>query len=87
MGLACDVVRFLQETRKAIGLDVADRITLTWAALDGSAAGAETAEAVREHAAMIADEVLAVEFAEGAVPAAVAGDEDLGLKFQITKVG
>ncbi|MBS2537762.1 isoleucine--tRNA ligase [Catenulispora sp. NF23] len=98
-GLARDVVRFLQETRKATGLDVADRITLTWAVLDGSAAGAESAEAVREHAAMIADEVLALEFAEGPVPAAgdpadltalraaIAGDDDLGLKFRIAKAG
>ena len=81
------MVRFVQEARKTTGLEVTDRITLTWAPLDGSAAGAETAEAVREHAGMIADEVLALEFAEGAVSAAVAGDEDLGLKFQITKIG
>lgn len=96
-GLARDVVRFLQETRKATGLDVADRIRLTWEPLPEAETGTETAEAVREHAAMIADEVLAVEFAEGEVAtdedpaelaklqAAIAGDADLGLRFRIAK--
>jgi len=86
-GLARDVVRLLQETRKASGLDVADRITLTWAALD-TEQGAETAGAVREHSALIADEVLAVAFQEGPVDAGADGvvrDADLGVAFRIAK--
>jgi isoleucyl-tRNA synthetase len=59
-GLARDVVRLVQEARKSSGLDVSDRIVLRWVAED-----AETGAAVAEHAGMIADEVLAVEFAPG----------------------
>jgi isoleucyl-tRNA synthetase len=86
-GLARDVVRLLQETRKASGLDVADRITLTWAALD-TEPGAETAGAVRAHSALIADEVLAVAFEEGVLAAGSDGaveDADLGVVFRIAK--
>ena len=81
-GVARDAVRMMQETRKTSGLDVADRITLVWAA------SAETAEALREHAAMVAGEVLALEFAEGSPEAGVgfAEDAELGLSFRIRKV-
>ena len=58
-GLARDVVRALQESRKSIGLEVTDRIELWWEA-DG-----EVAEAFEEHAAAIADEVLAVSVVRG----------------------
>jgi isoleucyl-tRNA synthetase len=58
-GLARDVVRLVQDARKRAGLDVSDRIRLVWAA-DG-----ELAVALREHADPIAEEVLAVSFAEG----------------------
>ncbi|MDO5500711.1 MAG: isoleucine--tRNA ligase, partial [Propionibacteriaceae bacterium] len=58
-GLAREVIRLVQETRKGSGFEVSDRITLTW-----SAEG-ELADAVREHQALIADEVLAVSMAEG----------------------
>lgn len=54
LGTAREVVRIVQEARKRAGLEVTDRIELAW-----SAEGA-VAEAIREHAASIAEEVLAV---------------------------
>jgi isoleucyl-tRNA synthetase len=84
-GLARDVVRVIQDARKAAGLDVTDRIDLWW-----SSARAETARALREHAETVASEVLAVTFAEGTPPAtaaaAAAGPQtadDLGLTFTL----
>ncbi len=59
-GLARDVVRAIQEARKGSGLDVSDRIELEWTA------SGELAEALREHGAAVADEVLALAFTEGA---------------------
>jgi isoleucyl-tRNA synthetase len=56
-GLAREVIRLVQEARKNDGLDISDRISLRWSASDPELAGALT-----EHAALIAGEVLAVEF-------------------------
>ena len=56
-GLAREVIRLIQETRKSDGLDVTDRIVLRW-----SVRGADLAAALTEHAGLIAGEVLAVEF-------------------------
>ena len=80
-GLAREAVRLVQEARKASGFDVSDRVVLRWAAKG------ETAEAIREHADLVADEVLAVEMAE--VPS-IEGDnairdDDLGLAFTVAK--
>ncbi len=50
----------MQEARKNSGLDVADRIALRYLAAE-----ADTAEALGVHAALIADEVLATDFAAG----------------------
>ncbi len=58
-GLARDVVRLVQNGRKAAGLDVADRISLT---LTGTG---ELATALEEHGAALAREVLATSFASG----------------------
>jgi isoleucyl-tRNA synthetase len=58
---------------------VTDRIALTW-----SASSPEVAEAVREHAAAVAGEVLAVSFTEGAVTGG-RHDEELGLEFSLAK--
>ena len=49
----------MQEARKNAGFEVVDRIVLRWQA-DG-----ETAEALREHADLVAGEVLATEMARG----------------------
>jgi isoleucyl-tRNA synthetase len=78
-GIAREVVRLVQDARKASGLEVTDRIALTW-----SASSPEVAEAVREHADAVAGEVLATSFAEGAV---VDGrrDDELGLEFSLAK--
>ncbi len=79
-GLAREVVRLVQDARKASGLEVTDRIALTW-----SAASPEVAEAVREHADAVAGEVLATSFAEGPV-ADGRRDDELGLEFALAKV-
>ncbi len=91
-GLARDVVRLVQEARKNSGLDVSDRIVLTWKATG------ETAEALRENGPLVAGEVLAVEMHEGepvgqpVAPAdgtptgSVVHDPDLGLTFSVTRV-
>ena len=79
-GLAREVIRFVQDSRKNAGFEVSDRITLQWAA-----SGA-VAEAVVEHADQIAGEVLATSMER----ADAAGDgwvteEDLGLAISIVR--
>jgi isoleucyl-tRNA synthetase len=89
-GLARDAVRTLQEARKQAGLQVTDRIVVTWAA-EG-----ELADALREHAGLVAAEVLAVEFGAGEVGAVpdpadgqtgvtVGHDADSGLQFAFSR--
>ena len=56
LGIVRDVVRQIPETRKSAGLEVTDRIELWWRA-GGSP---ETGEALREHHAVLGEEVLAV---------------------------
>jgi isoleucyl-tRNA synthetase len=91
-GLAREVVRLVQEARKSSGFEVSDRIVLTWQA-EG-----ETADALREHETLVADEVLAVEVNErapvtepvdavdGVPTGSVVRDDDLGLTFSVTRV-
>jgi isoleucyl-tRNA synthetase len=82
-GLAREVVRLVQEARKASGYDVADRIELAWQA-DG-----ELATALREHSASVAAEVLAVQVHEGLDPLAGEpdhADPDLGLTFRLRRL-
>jgi len=82
-GLAREVVRLVQEARKAAGLDVSDRIALWW-----TASAEDTAAALREHADLVAEEVLAVSFAEGEPADEVAAthrDPELGLAFGLRK--
>jgi isoleucyl-tRNA synthetase len=76
-GLAREGVRMLQEARKASGLDVSDRIEVWWQA------DAEVAQALREHADLVADEVLATSLVEGTPTQDLPrhGDDDLGLSF------
>jgi isoleucyl-tRNA synthetase len=79
-GLAREVVRRIQEARKAAGLAVTDRIALRWSATEG-----DLADAISAHGALIAGEVLAETF-EPAEPPGPAGwhdhaDADLGLHF------
>jgi hypothetical protein len=70
-GLAREVVRRIQEARKACGLAVTDRISLRW-----SAAGGELAGALAAHGALIADEVLAQTFEPGPPTAEKPGKAD-----------
>ncbi|WP_335973783.1 isoleucine--tRNA ligase [Streptomyces sp. CA2R106] len=82
-GLARDAIRLIQEARKQSGLDVADRIAVRWSAQD-----ADVVTALTTHAGLIAEEVLAVDFAQGA-PTADFGpaftDEPLTLVFHLHK--
>ncbi|MFD5001085.1 isoleucine--tRNA ligase [Streptomyces buecherae] len=83
-GLARDAIRLIQEARKNSGLDVADRIAVRW-----SASNPETAAAVTEHTALIADEVLGTDFAEGEADDSYGEpftDEPLGLTFRLRRV-
>jgi isoleucyl-tRNA synthetase len=70
-GIARELVRMVNDRRKAAGLDLADRIELRLSA------GPQIADAARRHGSWIAEEVLAVELkvSDFAVPAAVWGVE------------
>jgi isoleucyl-tRNA synthetase len=72
-GLAREFVRLVQDARKGDGLDVTDRIALWW-----STGSQELAAALHEHQAMIAGEVLAVEFGPLEANAAGAATADAG---------
>ncbi len=78
-GLAREVIRVVQEARKTSGLDVSDRIKLRLAA------DAKLGQAVAEHEALIAEEVLAVELEQGEVTDPVAEDTELGLRIWLAK--
>ncbi len=89
LGTAREAIRLIQEARKSAGLDVSDRIILTWSSHD-----AGVVDALSEHAAMVAGEVLATSFAPGGIEADTAGatdagfisrDDDLGLAVLISK--
>jgi isoleucyl-tRNA synthetase len=83
-GLAREAVRAVQDARKSSGLEVTDRIRLEWHAADP-----EAAEALREHADLVAAEVLATSVTE--LPDAPSGDgvtttdPDLTFTFRVTK--
>ncbi len=88
-GLAREVIRLVQIARKEAGLDVTDRILLSWAA-DG-----DTADALHEHERELADAVLAIKITEhplSNVPAGdtssgtwLFGDDELGVQFSLAK--
>ncbi|MEH0971303.1 isoleucine--tRNA ligase [Micromonospora sp. CPCC 205546] len=82
-GVARDAIRQIQEARKSSGLEVADRIVLRYRSDDPG-----TSAALAEHAPLIADEVLAADFAAGEPewpnPTGFT-DEDLGLVFWLRK--
>ena len=81
-GLAREVVRQVQEGRKAAGLDVSDRIEL-WVLADSP----DLASALDAHGEELAGEVLAVAVHRAAPPVeAWAGrDDDLGLTFGLRR--
>jgi isoleucyl-tRNA synthetase len=84
-GLAREVVRMVQEARKASGFEVSDRISLTWAVLDQPGAD-EVAEAITEHAGLIGAEVLAASVTRAGSPEGLPHTEtDLGLAFSVER--
>jgi isoleucyl-tRNA synthetase len=81
-GLARDAIRQIQEARKASGLEVSDRIRLRYRA------DADAALALAEHGDLVADEVLATDFAAGEPDWAdrrAFTDEAIGLTFWLTR--
>ena len=79
-GLAREVVRLVQETRKGSGFEVSDRIRLWW-----SATG-KLAESLTEHEELVSGEVLAVEMTRAEPGEGWSRDEDLGLDYRIERV-
>jgi isoleucyl-tRNA synthetase len=84
LGVARDVVRLIQEARKASGLEVTDRIELWWESSDEQTRGA-----LVEHGDWVAGEVLATTFGEGRPAADVVPhtDAELGLTFRLREAG
>jgi isoleucyl-tRNA synthetase len=85
-GLFRDVVRLVQEARKNAGLEVTDRIELWWL-VGGSP---DPADALREHAAQLREEVLAPTVHEEQRPASAEGlyateDAELGLSIWLRR--
>ncbi|MFM7213151.1 MAG: DUF5915 domain-containing protein, partial [Actinomycetota bacterium] len=82
LGTAREAIRLIQEARKNAGLDISDRIDLTWSSTDDA-----VAQALRDHGDQIAGEVLAISFAEGpAAEGSFSGfDPDLALTFALRK--
>ena len=82
-GTLREVVRLVQEARKAQGFDVSDRIELWWQATDE-----HTGQALREGTATLAGEVLAVSVTEAAPAASLAAHPvaDLGVTFWLRVV-
>ena len=79
-GQARDLIRWIQQTRKDIGLQVTDRVNLSWYATG------ELADAILEHRDAIAREVLAVSFDRRSAPiAATADPEDLASVVEIVR--
>ncbi|MBW8481031.1 isoleucine--tRNA ligase [Actinomadura parmotrematis] len=83
-GLVREVVRLVQDARKAAGLEVTDRIELWW-----ETAGDDLAAALRAHEAEIGAEVLAVAVREGRPDADLPRrfDEGLALGFWLDRAG
>ncbi|MBI1351854.1 MAG: isoleucine--tRNA ligase [Actinomycetales bacterium] len=80
-GLARELVRTLQEGRKAAGLEVSDRIEVTWSSTD-----ADTVAAIGAHGDAIASEVLATAFVEApAADDATVVETDLPITLTLRK--
>lgn len=80
-GIAREVIRLVQDTRKSAGFDVTDRIKVKYLAAP------EIAQAIQTNLANITSEVLAVEFdqqdSQGVEPTVV--DEELNLKLWLVR--
>jgi isoleucyl-tRNA synthetase len=72
-----EVIRFIQERRKSDGLDISDRVNITWNATD------EIAEAIESDTQHIADEVLALSMLrDGSI---VVTDAEVGVEVVLVK--
>ena len=79
-GLAREMIRSIQETRKTSGFEVSDRISLTYA-VTGNAA-----EAFAEHRDLIASEVLATSMTEAESKTGLTvSDDETGFAYSISK--
>ncbi len=78
-GIAREVIRLVQEARKADGLQVTDRIELWWRSDD-----ADVTDALHAHGTEVADEVLAVAMHEGRPPAVDGPPEHRGADLTLT---
>ena len=76
-GSVREVIRFIQERRKSDGLDISDRINLTWNATD------EIATAIESDKQHIADEVLALSMTRDTALAVV--DTEVGVEVLLVK--
>jgi isoleucyl-tRNA synthetase len=79
-GLAREATRLIQEARKQAGLEITDRISVTWQASDEI-----TQAALLAHGENIAREVLATAWQEGSVAKNALGESDLGLAVELNK--
>jgi isoleucyl-tRNA synthetase len=79
-GIARDVTRLIQDARKTSGLDISDRISVTWESENDL-----TISALNSHADLVSSEVLATTWTQGQVVEPTASDDELGLKVLITK--
>ena len=79
-GLAREFVSVVQQARKDAGLEVSDRIKITWDSED-----AEIVAALTTHAAFIADEVLALEFRRDPVTAITADLNGRAVRYSLMK--
>jgi isoleucyl-tRNA synthetase len=80
-GIARDATRLIQDARKSSGLDISDRIAVTW-----SSGSYQTTAALQRHGDEVAAEVLAASWLEGTVADATVFDEELDLLVQIERV-
>lgn len=76
-GSVREVIRFIQERRKSDGLDISDRINLTWNATE------EIAAAIESDKQHIADEVLALSMVRDSSLAVT--DAEVGVEVVLVK--
>ncbi len=81
LGLAREVVRLLQDGRKAAGFDVSDRIAVRW-----QASSDELRSAITENASAISSEVLALEFHDALGDGFDVNDPELGFSATIVRL-
>ncbi len=79
-GLAREVIRGVQEARKGAGLEVSDKIALSWATDDPALAAAISA-----HLDLIADEVQATSIDRGTAAQGWVTDQELGLAVHVIR--